>query len=218
MNLFIIAAVFNVAFCVFIFFYFKWHIKRRINVNELLSEYRDEVYRLNAEIDSITDRDARLVEDRINKLKAILEDTDKRISVYVRELERGRSSQALYTNLGRGIRAALNTDEEKVYESGDEEEISRLKDAPRPSDARPSAARPAPVKKDREILRFPVNEKKDEPAKRETRQNKQIRIQVEALVKEGLSVAEIASRLNITLSEADLAVNLFTMNRDRSKK
>jgi hypothetical protein len=90
-----------------IFFYFKWYINR--SLKGLLSEYRDEVYRMIADIDAATDRDSRLVEDRIVKLKTILDEADKRVSVYTKEFERSRSGEVLYTSLGRGIRAALNT-------------------------------------------------------------------------------------------------------------
>jgi predicted DNA-binding protein YlxM (UPF0122 family) len=207
MNMFFIAAAVNIAFCIFIFFYFKWYIKHRTTVNELLSEYRNEVYRLNAEIDSKTDRDSRLVEDRINKLKAILEDTDKRISVYVRELERSRSAEALYTNLGKGIRAALNTSEKK----------SPANPAAEVSSAAPLT--PVSVQKaGNEVLQFPGKEKNSRNKSAEERliesqSSIQIRSRVEALVKEGLSVTEIASRLDISRAEADLAVNLFSLNK-----
>jgi predicted DNA-binding protein YlxM (UPF0122 family) len=207
MNMFFIAAAVNIAFCIFIFFYFKWYIKRRTAINELLSEYRNEVYRLNAEIDSKTDRDSRLVEDRINRLKTILEDTDKRISVYVRELERSRSSEALYTSLGKGIRAALNTNEKK-FPANPAVEVSAAASLP------PVSAQ----KTGNEVLQFPGKEKNNrsksaEEQFPESQSNIQMRSRVEALVKEGLSVAEIASRLDISRAEADLAVNLFTLNK-----
>jgi len=60
-----------------------------------------EVHKLIAEIDAATDRDAQLVEERIKNLKNVLEETDKRIAVHLRDLERSRPGKELYTNLGR---------------------------------------------------------------------------------------------------------------------
>jgi hypothetical protein len=82
---------------------------RKTAAREILADYRTEVYRLIAEIDAATDRDSLLVEDRIKTLKNLLNDTDRRISVYMRELQRSRNGQAMYASLGMGIRAALDS-------------------------------------------------------------------------------------------------------------
>jgi ATP/maltotriose-dependent transcriptional regulator MalT len=169
MNVASIISIINLAFCFFIFAYFKWYIKRRTSADEILSEYRTEVYRLIAEIDSATDRDVLLVEDRVKKIKAILEETDKRISVYARELERSRSGEALYRNLGRGIRAALKTEEPSQSE--------------KPPESPPPTAKLS---------------------------RRQIRSQIEALAFQGVSPHEIASKLNISLSEVNLALNIMS--------
>ena len=186
MNIAFFISLTGLVFCFFIFFYFKWYIKRRTSAEELLAEYRSEVYRLIAEIDSATDRDSLLVEDRIKKLKAILEDTDKRISVYVRELDRSRSGEALYRSLGQGIRAALKTEQ-------------------------PPQAAPAQTagEKQSEVMPPPAQPdlRTGEPAAETSRQ--QIRSQIEALARKGISPQKIASRLNISLSEVDLALNLL---------
>ncbi|MDR2952973.1 MAG: hypothetical protein LBU82_07000 [Treponema sp.] len=172
MNAAFIISLLNLAFCIFIFSYFKWYIKRRTSPDEILAEYRAEVYRLIAEIDSKTDRDAMLVEDRIKKLKAVLEEADKRVSVYAREMERNRSGEALYRSLGHGIRAALKTEE------------------PPPQEEKPPET-PAPA----------------------AFSKKQIRSQIEILASQGASSHEIASRLNISLSEVDLALNIYALNK-----
>ena len=185
MNIMYIITAICVSFCCFIFFYFKWYIKRRTSVSELLAEYRTEVHRLIAEIDSATDRDSMLVEDRIKKLKAVLDDTDKRIAVYVRELERSRTGEALYTSLGRGIRAAMNTSVEP----------------PAPPARQESKPPPQP----------PAEVPTEQPPPK-THSKKQIRAQIETMVNQGLSPGQIASRLNISLSEVDLAINLMGRN------
>ena len=191
MNITYIILIISISFCVLIFFYFKWYIKRRTSASELLSEYRTEVYRLIAEIDAATDRDSMLVEDRIKKLKVILDDTDKRISVYTRELDRSRTGEALYTSLGRGIRAALKTPAEIPPPQ------PKLKSVPVPNESKT----PAPP---------PAETQPSAPLKNSSK--RLIRVQIETLVSEGLSPSEIASRLGISIAEVELAMNLMGRN------
>jgi hypothetical protein len=198
MNISIIISITCALFCVFIFFYFKWYIKRRTSDSKLLDEYRTEVNRLIVEVNAATDRDMQLVEDRIKKLKTILDDTDKRISVYIRELEKSRTGEALYTSLGRGIRAALNTQVE-----------------PAPPSEKTEPQKPYAVKQDSGIPSEPSGETSAQsPSK--TYSRRQIRAQIDAMVDQGLPPGEIASRLEISLAEVDLAMNLINRQKKRS--
>jgi hypothetical protein len=197
MNIVFIVSIISVSFCFFLFFYFKWYIKRRTSASELLAEYRTEVYRLIAEIDAATDRDSQLVEDRIKKLKEILEETDRRISVYTREFDRSRTGEALYTSLGKGIRAALKT----TAEPAPAPPASYAAPAPSLSIVRPNlepAAVPPPAAQTITVK---------PPSK------KQIRVQIDELANQGLGASEIASRLEISLAEVDLALNLISRNK-----
>jgi hypothetical protein len=105
----LVVSIVSLSLCISGFFFLRWYISQRTDAGRLLEEYRDEVYRLITEIDGATDRDSRLVEERIKNLRTLLDDTDKRISVYTRELQRSRNSEAIYKNLGRGIREALES-------------------------------------------------------------------------------------------------------------
>ena len=194
MNITYLISIFSLVFCFFIFFYFKWYIKRRTSASELLAEYRTEVHSLIAEIDSATDRDSMLVEDRIKKLKVILDDADKRIAVYVRELDRSRTGEALYTSLGRGIRAALKT---PVEAQPSKPEQAQSADAPN-----------LPARQEPE----PAPEAAADKPQPKTRSKRQVRAQIEMMVSQGLPPGEIASRLNISLTEVDLAMNLMGRN------
>lgn len=192
-------SVFGLALCVLFFFYFRWYIKRNTAAEQLLAAYRTEVYRLIAEIDAATDRDSLLVEERIKTLKNLLEDTDKRIAVYVRELERSRSGEAMYANLGRGIRAALNSPlPPPALESGTEDsrpsppytDVSRVKTGGRKRAPGPSVGVPE----------LPGQQPAAKP---------RLKAQIAVLAAEGLDPGEIASRLRVSLSEVDLALNLL---------
>jgi hypothetical protein len=74
----------------FLIFFFCWYIKRKISFQGILPEFRKEVYNLIAEIDTVTDRDLNLVEERIKTLKKLIEDTDQRITAYKRELQQDK--------------------------------------------------------------------------------------------------------------------------------
>ena len=199
MNITYIVLIICIALDFFMFFYFKWHIKRRTSASGFLPEYRAEVNRLIADIDAATDRDSQLVEDRIKKLKEILDDTDKRVSVYVKELEKSRTGEALYTNLKYGIRAALKT----------EAESAPAQNAPVPqfSVVRPNVEvmpqpEPAPGK-----AAATEQQAQKPPSKR------QIRAHIDLHANEGRPPEEIASRLGISIAEVDLAMNLRRKSR-----
>jgi len=202
MNITIIILFICVSFCFFIFFYFKWYIKRRTSVSVFLAEYQNEVHRLIAEIDSATDRDSMLVEDRINRLKTILEETDKRVAVYARELDRSRNGEALYTSLGRGIRAALNTPVETSPTEGRHAQaaLSQMQ----PEIQIPAAKTPATARQEGVQAALESLQSEDSPPSK-----KQLRSKIEAMVNNGLSPGEIASNLKISISEVDLAINLI---------
>ncbi|MDR3248888.1 MAG: hypothetical protein LBT39_08880 [Treponema sp.] len=100
MTLQIIFSGVSLVLCAFFFVYFHIYIRRRTSHENILANYRDEVNRLIADIDSATDRDAQLVEDRIATLRKTLDEADRRISLLSRDLERRRPGMELYTSLG----------------------------------------------------------------------------------------------------------------------
>ena len=207
MSIINIVSIICFALCLVIFFYLKWYIKKRTSVTGL-EERQIEVARLIAEIDRITDRDSQLVEERINQLKILLEDTDKRISVYIKELEKSRNTEALYTSLGRGIRAALATPQE--------ESVSPPVSPPVSPSVSPN--HPAPQLSTRlpdiqpQLFQTQISvEPETEPAPLppvKPPSKKQIRAHIDLLLNEGLTPSQIASRLEISAAEVNLAMNL----------
>jgi hypothetical protein len=213
MNPAYILSALSLGLCVFFFFYFRAFLKRRTAAEELLAEYRTEVYRLIAEIDTATDRDSRLVEERIKTLKALLEDTDKRIAVYLRELDRSRSGEALYASLGKGIRKGIPAD----GPGGDSRTILDSQPAAAPQAiGQPELEQPALIAGtvSPQVETLPERKK---PAPSQAAAPSQFRAQVASLAAEGLSPAEIASRLGSSLSEVDLALNLLTMKTGKPR-
>ena len=202
MNITYIVLVICLAFNLFMFFYFKWYVKKRTSAG-LLPEEKMEVSRLVVDINAVTDRNLLLIEDKIKQLKEILDDTDKRISVYVKELEKSRTGEALYTNLGRGIRAALKTEADFEL-SADQGERQK---APVLSVVRPNIEVKAQIQST-VAAQLELQKSGEKPPSK-----KQIRASIDLLANEGLPPEEIASRLDISIAEVDLAMNLRRKNK-----
>jgi hypothetical protein len=214
----LVVSIISLSLCVSGFFFLRWYISQRTEASRLLEEYRDEVYRLISEIDAATDRDSRLVEDRIKNLRTLLDDTDKRISVYTREIQRSRNSEAIYKNLGKGIRAALD--------SIPAEPVSSVEPAS-PAEPVPPAETTPPVEINE--LPFTDEEKGRSPQTRGTKKQKKrkkantqtpaahpektgIKMQIAQMAIQGMSPSEIASLLEISSAEVELALQLININ------
>jgi hypothetical protein len=191
------------------FFYLKWYIKTKAPSSGL-EEHRKEVGQLIGDINSVTDRNLQLIEDSISKLKKIQEDTEKRIEEYKNAMEIKPSRDTLYTNLGRGVRSALKTPEE-----------------PPPSYNPPPPLQTEHPMKSRQLsLELPASEPVKVPVRTESKSiqaapppvqkppsKKQIRSAIDSLANEGLSPEEIASRLEISIAQVNLALNLRKSKR-----
>jgi hypothetical protein len=229
----IILAVISLCLCVVFFFYFRRYIDRKTSVERLLADYRTEVYRLIAEIDAVTDRNLRLVEDSVKTLKQLLDDTDKRIGVYTRELERSRKAEAMYTNLGRGIRVALDSERPPVQETASSkkppetpsvQETPASKETSSPQKTTSEKETPPPPKTASTPHRGSTEPRFPSAKERRTKKNnvkppretepslsskRRLKVRIAEMSARGLTPHEIASRLNLSLTEVDLALNLL---------
>jgi len=211
MNIMHIVSIVCFALCLFIFFYLKWDIKKRTSASGL-KEHRIEVAKLIAEINAVTDRDLQLIEDRVIKLKSMLETVDKRIALYEKDMEEFRQKKpegnqpvsSLYTNLGRGIRSALETpasaqvlQTEHPFESRQLSLALHSSSSKDIQDEQIKASAPAKPKKT-----AAQGYKEAPPSK------KQIRSHIDMMLNEGISAEEIASKLEISIAEVNLAVKL----------
>jgi hypothetical protein len=186
------------------FFYLKWYIKKRTSASGL-EEYRMETAKLIVDINSVTDRNIQLVEDSISKLKKILEDTGKRIEEYKNVIEIKHTPETLYTNLGRGIRAALINPQEQPPPQLQTEHP--LKSRQLSLELQSGKNNETSVKSENKttVKAAPVVQKP--PSK------KQIRSSIDLLANDGLSAEEIASRLDISIAQVNLAMNLRRTKR-----
>ncbi|MDR3337012.1 MAG: hypothetical protein LBT16_07395 [Treponema sp.] len=102
MNLALIFSAVSLVFSVFSFLFLRSYIKRRTGSERILAEFREEADNIKLEINQATVRDVDLVEDRVKTLRTLLEDADRRIAVYARELERRRSEEEVFAAYDRG--------------------------------------------------------------------------------------------------------------------
>ena len=226
MNSSLIISVISLCLCVSGFFFIRWYIARKTAARVLLADYREEVYRLIAEIDAATDRDSLLVEERIKTLRKLIEDTDRRISVYLRELQRGNEGETLYNSLGRGIRIALDSrppsepsSQQKTPKPPAPQKIQSPQERPAPAAAAPKETKTSSQSKKRSeskpaaaVKKSTKNDKTQ--SKKPIQPEKQhIKIQIAEMSSQGHSPQEIASRLGISLAEVDLALNLLQQKR-----
>ncbi len=196
------------------FLYIRNYLNRRTGSRRILAEFQEEVDKLIAEINSATDRGLTLMEDRISSLKTLLEETDKRIVTYKREMERRRMHEDAYAELGK--KTVVKTDDsipplnisrdppavpepEKIPESQDLPAEETLTSRPAENSTRALS---------NEGPRFVRSSIRVEP------KAPPFADQVIHLANAGFSKELIANHLGTTVAEVDLVIALAERNRD----
>jgi len=208
-----VVSILSLCVSVFAFLFLRAYVRRKTAATQMLAEYRDEVGRLIAEIDAATDRDSILVEERIKILRRMLDDVDKRIATQIKEAQRSREGEAMYDSLGRGIRAALDSrsPHEQHQPSLFPADFAPLQEsvpAPPPQveleeafgKKRGSRSRRANV---------PAETGQREKADVLPEESRPTRAQIAEMSALGASPQAIASKLDISIAEVELALNLL---------
>jgi hypothetical protein len=213
----LLIALLSLGLSLFSFFFFLSYLRRRTSRERVLGEFRDEIDRMIAEIDNATDRDAALVEDRIKSLRTMLEDTDKRIALYGRELERRQSQEQAYRALGkpRPVSAAASSAAAPAPSAA--VAAPALAAAPpgaSPGDSPAPAAAPGPASPpaapgEGPDPREPAPPRFVRAARRIAPKPPPFAEQVAELYRGGFSADLIASRLGVALAEVDLAIAIL---------
>lgn len=206
MNLALVFAILSLALCVVLFIYFRWYIQIQWKsaAKDLLEEYRTEVQGLIADINLATDRDSQLVEERIKTLKKLLEDTDKRISVFIKELDHRRSGEVIYAKLGRGFHSTPAVEAAaapKAPAPKTDASVPAAPEIPQTAGAGHGGNKP-------KIDSTPAGNKRSGPVKTPV-EKQSLRLRIAELAIQGYDAARIASELKISVSEVELALNLL---------
>ncbi|WP_304224416.1 hypothetical protein [Gracilinema caldarium] len=209
-----ISFIFSVASLIlwaFSFLYVRSLIIKRTSKDRILAEFRDEVDRLIADIDAATDRDIGLIEDRLKTLKALLDETDKRIISYTKELQRRAMQEQAYAELGRRQSAARPVQRNPITQERQDSLFDENKAASQTAektvqDEESAGETPQPI----QTPRFVKAEKEIKPKPPSFSE------QVLELYLAGFSPELIASKLKVTVAEVDLAINVSGKSRGNS--
>jgi len=195
--------------------YCRSYLKRKTSSERLLTEFRTEVDKLIADIDAITDRDQLLVEERIKTLRGILEDVDKRINVYIREIDRKKVQEEAYLELGKK-RSMVNISQEYIAKVPENPPAQTQKDiiTEEKDISEKNNIETATIPEEN-----PIQESQTPTVPRIVISPQQIKPkplplteQVAELSKAGLSTRLIALRLGVSISEVELAIAMSDGN------
>jgi hypothetical protein len=172
------------------FFIIFFYVKNRTRADRIPPETRREVAKIINEIDRITDRDSELVEERVKKLKSLLEDVDRRI--------------ALHEGLAENYRAAEET-QKKLNAEKQDAAIAAYRGLGR-KNMRESPFTPQPLN---------VSVTSNESAGGDTGEAKAGETGADGLVRKAAALSasgvpnhEIAKRLRTTVNEVEMALFL----------
>ena len=93
----------SLVICIFSFLFLKSYIKRRTRVkilqDQVLTGIREDVNDILKSLDETTERDITLMEEQKKVMRNMLEEIDKRLKVYIRELELRQNAENVYKEL-----------------------------------------------------------------------------------------------------------------------
>ena len=184
-------------FVIVSFLYLRAYLIRRTGQERILAEFREEVDKILMALDQTTERDISLIEEREKKLKAVLEDIDKRLNLYIRELGNLRENGESYAEL----RQKAASSGQSYQELGKNRYRHYSQEAP-PADSTPQDNSPDRNGPDSSSPAYPLPDFKlnESPSKGS---------QIRDFLKSGLAPPIIASRLGISIAEVEFAAALL---------
>ena len=170
-------------FSLFSFLFFKFYLKKRTSKDYILSEYWDEANQIIKTINQATERDLSLIEERQQNLRILLQETEKRISVYIKEVERSQEAEAVH--------AQLSSQRKSSGEAYQELGKKRYK------------------MKEQALLPLEELKENERPENEAKLEDKALSEQIISLLHSGFSVPLIASSLKISIAEVEIAAAML---------
>ncbi len=186
------------------FLYFRNYLRRRTGSRRILEEFQEEVDKLIAEINSATDRGLTLMEDRISSLKTLLEETDRRITVYKKETERRTMHDHAYAELGRKTLVKTDAVISSQPEIVPKEQNASVAESDNPQSLKNAESNPGLSNEGPRFIRSSIRVEPKPP----------FRDQVLHLANAGFSKELIANHLGIAVAEVELAMALTERNKE----
>ncbi|MFO7782108.1 MAG: hypothetical protein R6W94_10830 [Spirochaetia bacterium] len=97
----ILVVVMNVGLAAAVYLLLVRRIDRKLEPGRVVDNIRSEIDGIIVELNQTTDRNIGLVEDRVNRLNALLEQADRRLAVLKREIESRSGSTERYNDILR---------------------------------------------------------------------------------------------------------------------
>jgi hypothetical protein len=205
--LFFVLAALDVAGLFAIWLLIKSKVARYLELDNLLAGVRDEARALVLELNETADRNVSLVEDRMESLRSLLAEVDRRIGVEKRELGTRAAEREVYAKLSKRRPIVPEADRGPVPASPARPEP--------PQDNAPAAARPA---EELPITLSLGSEARVQEAGRLgpevllsddlVASSKTKREEALDLYRRGISADLIAARLGVTVAEIELLVEM----------
>ena len=185
-------AAFITSFLSFIFLlsYLKKRATAKIIKDEILSEIRSEVDLILGAIDEATERDITLIKEREKELESLLEEVDRRLNLYIRELESRKRADDVYEQAHSQNSKTYQEIGKNKYRAAVQEEESKSGEE--------AQAFPLPVFSVKSDAWQAQAEKPSSPTE-----------QIRDLLKAGFSPSLIASRLGLSIAEVEFAAALY---------
>ena len=112
MERFILYGALAIAGYFIVYLILKSKLNKSVDPKAILESIREEVDRIIVELNSTTDRNITLLEDKVQSLNTLLEQADKKIGILKREIEKHELSAKVYSELAHSGKAVEKTEEQ----------------------------------------------------------------------------------------------------------
>ena len=112
MERFILYGALAIAGYAIVYLVLKAKLRRSVDPKSILESIREEVDRIIVELNSTTDRNITLLEDKVQSLSALLEQADKKIGILKREIEKHELSSKVYSELAHSRKGVQEAEEQ----------------------------------------------------------------------------------------------------------
>jgi DNA-binding NarL/FixJ family response regulator len=112
MERFILYGALAIAGYFIVYLILKAKLKHFVDPKAILESIREEVDRIIVELNSTTDRNITLLEDKVQSLSTLLEQADKKIGILRREIEKHELGAKVYSDLARSGKRIENPEEQ----------------------------------------------------------------------------------------------------------
>jgi hypothetical protein len=102
MERFILYGALAIAGYFIVYLILKAKLRTYVDPKAILESIREEIDRIIVELNSTTDRNITLLEDKVQSLTTLLEQADRKIGILRREIEKHEMGTKVYSELARG--------------------------------------------------------------------------------------------------------------------